>query len=144
MLSTCFPFIGGIVSGIALHTVAALRWERLVDFLQSVEEQLEHLHLEDISADQEEIVTEVLERVIRERSKEKSDCYRRIFLNAVSDESLEYGEVIEKVKLVEATYSKPHQTTICSPATQEKLMRIWAAKSLKERPITTKVLKPFF
>ena len=99
MLSNAFPVVGGVLSSVALFSVSERRWERLVDFLRAVEEKLEHL--KSVSADQEEVVAEILERVIRERSQEKRDCFRNILLNAVEDEEMEYDEVIEMVRLVE-------------------------------------------
>ena len=69
LVGNAFPLIGGVASGIALFSVSERRWERLIEFLRSVEEKLEQLT--SISADQEEVVAEVLERVVRERSHEK-------------------------------------------------------------------------
>ena len=99
LLSNAFPLIGGVASGIALFSVSERRWGRLIEFLQSVEEKFEQLT--SISADQEEVVAEVLERVVRERSDEKTDCFRNILLNAVADGGMDYDEVIEMVRLVE-------------------------------------------
>ena len=99
LLGNAFPVFGGVVSGIAMYAVSARRQERLWDFLRSVDEDLEHL--KGISADQEEIVAEVLERVIKERSQDKTDCYRNILLNAVVDEALRYDSVLEMVRQVE-------------------------------------------
>ena len=99
LVGNSIPVIGGVLCGIALHSTAERRWERLLDFLRSVEEVLGDL--KRVSADQEEIAAEVLERVIRERSQEKIECYRNILLNAVRDDALDYDATIDIVKLVE-------------------------------------------
>ena len=99
LVGNAFPLIGGVASGIALFSVSERRWVRLIEFLRSVEQKLEQLT--SISADQEELVAEVLERVVRERSHEKTDSFRNILLNAVTDEGMDYDEVIEMVRLVE-------------------------------------------
>ena len=99
LLASSFPVIGGVASGIALHTTASRRWDRLVNFLISVEEKLQEV--ESISDDQEEIVVEVLERVVKERSEEKRECFRNILVHAIVDQDLDYDTTIENVRLLE-------------------------------------------
>ena len=99
LVGNSIPLIGGVASSIALHSMAGRRWDRLLDFLKSIEKELGNL--KGVSADQEEIAAEVLDRVIRERSQEKTECYRNILLNAVKDDALDYDLTIDIVKLVD-------------------------------------------
>ena len=99
LLASSFPLVGGVASGIALYATSSRRWDRLVNFLVLVEERLREV--ENISDDQEELVVEILERVVKERSKEKRECFSNILIHAVADQDLEYDTMIENVRLLE-------------------------------------------
>ena len=99
VLASTIPTIGGLLSGIVMNTASSRRWQRLLTYLESIEDRLNYLG--SPSDDQEEIVVEILERVIKERSEEKTDCYRNILLNALSSSNFDYDRTLEMVKLVE-------------------------------------------
>ena len=92
------PLFGGLLSGIALHAISSRRWDRLVEFIDSIEDRLRGL--EQISEDQEDIVAEIVERVIRERSGEKTSCYRNVLLNGLSSQDFDYDSTLEMVNMV--------------------------------------------
>ena len=71
----------------------------MLAFLDTIESRLRGV--EDLSEDQEEIVVEVVERVIRERSEEKTFCYRNILLHGLNDRNFDFDMTLEMVKLVE-------------------------------------------
>ena len=99
VLIQAFPVLGGLASGIALFTTSNRRWERLVKFLRSVEDRLDDW--ENLSDDHEEIVVEILERVVRERSDEKTECFRSILFTSLRDTDFNYDRSLELVKLTE-------------------------------------------
>ena len=99
LIGNALPLFGGVVSGIALHTVTARRQERFLDFVAKLHGRVQRL--ESISDDHAEILIEVLERVVRERSREKTECYRNILLNVATNESFDYDAVLEMVRKVE-------------------------------------------
>ena len=99
VLLNVIPAIGGLLSGIVLQTTSASRWERLTAFLESIQNRMKCL--ESLSNDHEEIAVEIVERVVRERSEEKTDCYRNILLNGLNRIDFDYDKTLEMVKLVE-------------------------------------------
>lgn len=99
VLASIVPTIGGPISGIVTSATSTRRWNRLLDFLESVETRLSGL--EDLSDDQHEIATEILERVVREHSREKTSCYRNILLNGLRAKDMKYDQTMEMLKLVE-------------------------------------------
>ena len=99
LLANSIPTIGGLLSGIVMNATSARRWTRLLSFLESIEGRLQCV--EELSEDKEEIVVEIVERVVRERSEEKIYCYRNILLNVLSSTAFEYDETLEMVRLVE-------------------------------------------
>ena len=99
LLANSIPTIGGLLSGVVMYTTSSRRWKRLIAFLASIEDRLHCV--EDLSEDQEEIVVEIVERVVRERSEEKIHCYRNILLNGLSSTEIEYDKTLEMIKLVE-------------------------------------------
>ena len=99
LLANFIPCVGGLLSGVVLSTTSSRRWTRLLNFLDTIESRLRGV--EGLSEDQEEIVVEVVERVVRERSDEKVLCYRNLLLNGLSDRDLDYDMTLEMVKLVE-------------------------------------------
>ena len=99
LLASSIPTIGGLLSGVVMNTTSSRRWRRLLAFLEYIEGRLRGL--EGLSDDQEEVVVEIVERVVRERSEEKTDCYRNILLNGLSIREIDYDKTLEMVKLVE-------------------------------------------
>lgn len=93
------PSIGGLLSGVALQATSSRRWDRLIYFIQSLEARLEDL--EYLTDDQEELIIETVERVLREHSDEKRECYRNIILNGLGRSDFNYDDTLEMVKLVE-------------------------------------------
>ena len=99
ILANTVPTIGGLLSGIVMNASSSRRWGRLLVFLESIESRLHGL--ESLSDDQEEIVVEIVERVVRGRSEEKTSCYRNILLNGLASQEFNYDKTLEMVKLVE-------------------------------------------
>ena len=93
------PVFGGLLAGIALRAISSRRWGRLINYLDSIEYDLRSFG--SFSDDQEEFVGEILERVIRERSDEKTECYRNILLNGLRSPDFDYDWNIDTVNLVE-------------------------------------------
>lgn len=99
LIASSVPAVGGLLSGLVMQTTSSRRWSRLLAYVESIEDKLDGLGT--LSDDQGEIIIEIVERVIKERSQEKTDCYRNILLNALGGDSFDYDETLEMVKLVE-------------------------------------------
>ena len=102
LIANYIPYLGPLASGAALQAVSSRRWDRLIMFISNLRTRLEDLErLEHISAEQEDMTAEIFERVVRERSEERLECYRNILAGVLTGHDWEYDIVEEYVRKVE-------------------------------------------
>lgn len=98
--------LSSVASGALIEQAAKRQWNRLEELLKSMDDRINDLSDQAVNNEKfqetlPDLLPEIVSRIVRERSRSKRDCYRRIMVNAIIDDAFDYDIVLDYIRTLE-------------------------------------------